>query len=232
MANKHGYLARSHQSRYPEEEGGINSAGALIRKARSTKGRSARLRSRKRSIPTTEKGDSGPCLKIIQIDDEILGGYSRAGFLSAEYVWSVLKRSPHLGGTLLISYAWGKCLSRRVNTIRQAELVVSSAHGTPGGDDGKKMVLCPILGGGDSELGLKRGVLRTCSAVGLTTISADDDLEVGMDCSVWNWDGLGNAKGSHGYLMASEKTVEGRVCSGGSEDRVISSLVPGLCRDM
>lgn len=53
-----------------------------------------------------------------------------------------------------------------------------------------------------------------------------------MECSVWNWNGLRNAKGSHGHLMASEKTVEGRVCSGGSEDRVISSLVPGLCRDM
>jgi len=110
--------------------------------------------------------------------------------------------------------------------------MVSFARGTRGGDDGKKLILFPNPGGGSNELGLKYGVLRPCSAVGLTTISADDDLEVGMDCSVWNWSDLRNAKETRGHLPASERIVEGRVCSGGSEDRVISSLVPGLCRDM
>jgi hypothetical protein len=94
------------------------------------------------------------------------------------------------------------------------------------------MVLCPIPGGDGTERGLKDGVLWTCSVVGLTTTSVDDDLEWDRDCNVWNWKGLRNAIGSHGHLMASEKIVEGRVCSGGNVDRVIFSLVPGLYRGM
>jgi len=109
--------------------------------------------------------------------------------------------------------------------------VVLSARGTPDAGDGKRMVPCPIHAGGN-ELGLKYVVLWTCIVFGLRTISADDDLEVDMDCTVWNWKGLRNATGSHDHLRASEWIAERRACSDGDVDRVISSLVPGLCRDV
>jgi hypothetical protein len=60
---------------------------------------------------------------------------------------------------------------------------------------------------------LKHVVPRTCSVVGLTTISGGDVPEVDMDCNVWDLRSFEKARGSRGRLMASERIGEERVYS-------------------